>query len=76
MPPTEVRLWPCLHTVLFGTSPRKGDIVLCLRCDDYREVVPEDNMEEPMSPEELGSKEGTIKRGAKPGAKYRRRKSA
>ena len=71
-----VTLWPCLHTAEFEVKPGKGDFLLCTRCDDYREVMAEDDMRREMSPEEIGSAEGTVGRGAKAGAKYRRRKTA
>jgi hypothetical protein len=51
-----VTLWPCLHTADYMIRPRKGDFVLCTRCDDYREVMPSEGMLAAMSPEEMEGK--------------------
>jgi hypothetical protein len=57
-------LWPCLHAVVFHIAPRKGDFVLCTRCDDYREVVASEDLEPAMTYEEIQHAEGAVlKRG-------------
>jgi hypothetical protein len=56
--PKEVTLWPCFHVEEYSVKPRRGDFVLCKRCDDYREVVPQPEMLGPIEDEIQPRKRG------------------